>query len=229
MARFPLLYGSGRGARDSWERFTLFMDRFHVAGLKRVGVEAGCEAFTIAIAAGLFLLALAAPAFDLVSRRLPEEGGPRGHLPRPVRARRSAAAASATTTRWPFDELPPNLIHAVVATEDRRFFEHFGIDIIGTMRALSVDSRANGVVQGGSSLTQQLAKNLFLSNERTIGRKVNEAFLALWLEWHLSEAPDPRPLPRSRLSRRRHVRRAGGGAILLRQVGAATSRCPRRR
>ncbi len=180
------LYGSGRSAADGYERFTLFMDRFHVAGLKRVAVEAGCEAFTISIAGGLFLVALAIPAFDLVSDdylkkedlaivfldRYGQEVGRRG-------IRHDDAV--------PFDELPPNLIHAVIATEDRRFFDHFGIDIIGTMRALSVDSRANGVVQGGSSLTQQLAKNLFLSNERTINRKVNEAFLALWLEFHLTK------------------------------------------
>jgi penicillin-binding protein 1A len=87
----------------------------------------------------------------------------------------------------PFDDLPHNLIQAVISTEDRRFFDHFGIDIIGTMRALAVNTRANGVVQGGSSLTQQLAKNLFLSNERTVERKINEAFLAMWLEAHLSK------------------------------------------
>jgi len=180
------LYDSGRNARDAYERFTLFMDRFHVAGLKRIGVEFGCEAFTVSIAAGLFLLALAVPAFDLVSDdylkkedlavtfldRYGQEVGRRG-------IRHDDAV--------PFDELPPNLIHAVIATEDRRFFDHFGIDVIGTLRALTVDTRANGVVQGGSSLTQQLAKNLFLSNERTLNRKVNEAFLALWLEWHLTK------------------------------------------
>ena len=59
--------------------------------------------------------------------------------------------------------------------------------MIGTLRALSVNARASGVVQGGSSITQQLAKNLFLSNERTVARKVNEAFLALWLETHLTK------------------------------------------
>ncbi len=70
----------------------------------------------------------------------------------------------------------------MLATEDRRFYDHFGIDLAGTLRALVANSRAGGVVQGGSSITQQLAKNLFLSNERTIERKINEAFLALWLE-----------------------------------------------
>jgi penicillin-binding protein 1A len=87
----------------------------------------------------------------------------------------------------PLDQYPDYLIKAVLATEDRRFYEHFGIDVVGTLRALTVNARSSGVVQGGSSITQQLAKNLFLSNERTITRKINEAFLALWLEHHLTK------------------------------------------
>jgi penicillin-binding protein 1A len=86
-----------------------------------------------------------------------------------------------------FDDLPEYLIDAVLATEDRRFFDHFGIDVIGTLRALTVNARANTVVQGGSSITQQLAKNIFLSNERTLERKIKEAYLAIWLEFHLSK------------------------------------------
>ena len=74
-----------------------------------------------------------------------------------------------------------------MATEDRRFFEHFGIDIFGTFRALVQNARAEQVVQGGSSLTQQLAKNLFLSSERSIQRKIREVYLALWLESHLTK------------------------------------------
>ncbi len=87
----------------------------------------------------------------------------------------------------PLEQYPDHLIKAVLATEDRRFYEHFGIDVVGTARALTVNARSSGVVQGGSSITQQLAKNLFLSNERTITRKINEAFLALWLERHLTK------------------------------------------
>ncbi len=87
--------------------------------------------------------------------------------------------------RCPLEDLPKYLIQAVLATEDRRFFDHFGIDLIGTLRALTVNARADTVVQGGSSITQQLAKNLFLSNERTLERKIKEAYLALWLEFHL--------------------------------------------
>jgi penicillin-binding protein 1A len=79
-------------------------------------------------------------------------------------------------------EVPPYLPKAFVAIEDRRFYEHFGIDPIGLGRALVNNLRRAGGVQGGSTLTQQLAKNLFLTQERTAARKIQEAILALWLE-----------------------------------------------
>src|SRR6185503_11827565 len=82
----------------------------------------------------------------------------------------------------PLEDLPDHLIKATLATEDRRFFEHFGVDFLGTARALVANAQANEVVQGGSTLTQQLAKNLFLSAERSIQRKVKEAYLAFLLE-----------------------------------------------
>jgi penicillin-binding protein 1A len=78
----------------------------------------------------------------------------------------------------PLDQFPDHLIKAVLATEDRRFYDHFGIDFAGTVRAVLTNARAGGVVQGGSSITQ-LAKNLFLSNERTI-RHANQAFFCGW-------------------------------------------------
>ncbi|OWK22318.1 hypothetical protein AJ88_08325 [Mesorhizobium amorphae CCBAU 01583] len=87
----------------------------------------------------------------------------------------------------PVDEMPDHVIKAVLATEDRRFFDHYGIDVLGLSRAIFENVRANSVVQGGSSITQQLAKNLFLSNERTLQRKIKEAFLSLWLEANLSK------------------------------------------
>jgi penicillin-binding protein 1A len=79
-------------------------------------------------------------------------------------------------------ELPPNLVHAVVAIEDRRFYHHFGVDPIGLARALLTNSRKGYAVQGGSTLTQQLAKNMFLTPERTFKRKLQEALLAVQLE-----------------------------------------------
>lgn len=80
------------------------------------------------------------------------------------------------------EELPPTLIQAVLAIEDRRFYHHKGIDFIGLARALWTNIRYRSFRQGGSTLTQQLAKNLFLTPERSIKRKVQELFLALWLE-----------------------------------------------
>src|SRR5499427_3328842 len=79
-------------------------------------------------------------------------------------------------------ELPPYLPRAFVAIEDRRFYSHFGIDPIGLMRAAAANLMRRGVTQGGSTITQQLAKNLFLTQERTFWRKLQEVVLALWLE-----------------------------------------------
>ncbi len=79
-------------------------------------------------------------------------------------------------------DLPPALPLAVLATEDRRFYDHFGLDVFGLTRAMIANLRAGAVVQGGSTITQQAAKNLFLSPERTLKRKVQELALALWLE-----------------------------------------------
>ena len=85
------------------------------------------------------------------------------------------------------EELPPFLRRAVLATEDRRFYSHFGIDIIALARAALANARAGRIVQGGSTITQQVAKNLFLTPERTIKRKVQELLLAFWLESKLSK------------------------------------------
>lgn len=79
-------------------------------------------------------------------------------------------------------DLPTALPQAVIATEDRRFYDHMGLDPIGLARALVANLRAGRVVQGGSTITQQVAKNLFLTSERSIKRKVQELLLALWLE-----------------------------------------------
>ncbi len=81
-------------------------------------------------------------------------------------------------------DLPPELINSLQAVEDRRFQEHHGIDFTGIARAAWSNLRAGHVVQGGSTLTQQLVKNFYLDNERTLWRKVNEALMALLLEYH---------------------------------------------
>lgn len=180
------LYESQRQVRDSYEAFVAFTERFRITGWRRLVVDIACEGSNIGIAAGMLALFLAQPAFqatsddwlknqDLAVTFLDRSGHEVG--------RRGIKHDDSVS----FDQLPKYLIEAVVATEDRRFFDHFGIDPIGTLRALTVNARSNGVVQGGSSITQQLAKNVFLSNERTITRKIKEAYLALWLESHLTK------------------------------------------
>ena len=188
-ARFDnFLFHTGRWVREIYERFSMFMDRFHVGGWRRwVFVESFSEGATMAAGGLVLMLALALPAFREVTDddwlknsefavtfldRYGNEIGNRG-----IKHNDSI----------PLSDFPDALIKATLATEDRRFYEHFGIDIPGTMRALLTNAQAGGVRQGGSSITQQLAKNLFLTNERTIERKVKEAFLAIWLESRLTK------------------------------------------
>ena len=85
-------------------------------------------------------------------------------------------------------DLPPYLPKAFIAIEDRRFYSHYGVDPIGIARAAVANILHRGVSQGGSTLTQQLAKNLFLTQERTLQRKLQEAELAFWLERKYSKA-----------------------------------------
>jgi penicillin-binding protein 1A len=82
----------------------------------------------------------------------------------------------------PIGEMPSYLPKAFIAIEDRRFYEHHGIDPIGLMRAIVANMLHRGISQGGSTITQQLAKNLFLSRNRDLMRKLQEIMLALWLE-----------------------------------------------
>src|SRR5580692_1703347 len=85
-------------------------------------------------------------------------------------------------------DLPPYLPKAFIAIEDRRFYSHYGVDPWGIVRAAVTNVLHRGVSQGGSTLTQQLAKNLFLTQERTLQRKLQEAELAFWLERKHSKA-----------------------------------------
>ena len=180
------LYDSGRSAAETYERFQERMNVFAVRGWKRVALDATSEAVTLGTGGAVLMLALAQSAFHLTSDnwlktqdlavtfldRYGTEVGRRG-----IKHDDSLK----------LDDFPDIMIKALVSTEDRRFYEHWGIDPIGTARALVSNSRGGGNTQGGSSITQQLAKNLFLTNERSLERKINEAFLALWLESHLSK------------------------------------------
>ncbi len=180
------VYEAGFRAGEIWETLTIFFRRFRVTGWRRAATEFLSEGVTLGAAGSVLMLALAMPAFEETAGdwraqddfavtfldRYGNEIGQRGIIQR---------------DSVPVDEMPDHVIQAVLATEDRRFFEHFGIDFLGLTRAMQENVRANSVVQGGSTITQQLAKNLFLSNERTVERKVKEAFLAVWLEMNLSK------------------------------------------
>ncbi|MGE0846712.1 MAG: transglycosylase domain-containing protein [Flavobacteriaceae bacterium] len=162
------------------------LERLNFRGFKRLFFELSSDGFTFGVLGAVLALALALPAFDetrgdwLTNQqysvtfldRYGNEIGKRGIL---------------HNDDIELTDIPDHVIKAVLATEDRRFYEHFGIDVPGTMRALVENMRANSVVQGGSSITQQLAKNLFLSNERTFERKIKEAFLSIWLEARLTK------------------------------------------
>jgi penicillin-binding protein 1A len=180
------LYDGGRSTGDLYERFQRVMARFAVRGWKRIFLDLTSEGVTLGTGGALLMLAMAQPAFrftsdnwlkaqDLAVTFLDRYGTEVG--------RRGIKHDDSLK----LDQFPDVMIKALLSTEDRRFYEHWGIDPIGTARALVNNSRGGGSTQGGSSLTQQLAKNLFLTNERSLERKVNEAFLALWLEFHLTK------------------------------------------
>ena len=181
------LFNAKRRAVAAYASYSAFLDRFYVSGVGKAAVEIACEGLTLGLAGALLALALALPAFRETSEEdwLKREDLAVTFLDRyGVEVGRRGIKHDDSI---PFEQLPDHFIKAVLATEDRRFFSHFGIDVVGTLRALTVNARASGVVQGGSSITQQLAKNLFLTNERSLDRKVKEAYLALWLEHHLSK------------------------------------------
>ena len=180
------VWNTGFRLADWWEDVTIFFRRFRVRGWKRWVFEILGEGMTWGTVGSVAMLVLALPAFeetkgnwraqgDFAVTFLDRYGNEIGH--------RGIIHEDSV----PVDELPDTLVKAVLATEDRRFFDHYGIDFLGLARAVTINAQAGGVVQGGSTLTQQLAKNLFLSNERTIERKVKEAFLAVWLECNLTK------------------------------------------
>jgi penicillin-binding protein 1A len=164
-----------------------FFARFKLQGWPRTANELASEGLTMGAGGLVVLYVLALPAFQEVDRKnwlaldkfsvtFQDRNGN-------VIGKRGINLNNAV----PLDEIPDYMIKAALATEDRRFFEHIGIDFLGTFRALVENIRANSVVQGGSTLTQQLAKNLFLSSERSITRKLKEVFLSIWLESRLTK------------------------------------------
>ena len=98
-----------------------------------------------------------------------------------------AASIQSSESFTPIDELPDLYLQAVVAVEDHRFYAHPGFDAIATARALVNDLKAGAIVEGGSTITQQLAKNQYFTQEQTVERKIAEVFMALTMEQHFSK------------------------------------------
>lgn len=180
------LYNAWIGFRDWWAGYSSFFGRFEVKGPLRALNELACEGLTLSVAGLLVLATFALPAFEIAQGKINlsdeysvtfldrygNEIGKRGLL---------------RDDSVPLEEIPDVMIKATLATEDRRFFEHFGVDIMGTFRALAANARNEAVVQGGSSITQQLAKNMFLTPERSLSRKIREALIAIYLENHYAK------------------------------------------
>ncbi len=173
--------------KGSYMAASSFFARFRLQGWPRIANELASEGLTLGAGGLVVLYVLALPAFEEIDRKnwlaLDEFSVTFQDRNGNVIGKRGINLNNAV----PLEEIPDYMIKAVLATEDRRFFEHIGVDFFGTFRALVENVRANSVVQGGSTLTQQLAKNLFLSPERSITRKLKEVFLSFWLESRLTK------------------------------------------
>lgn len=172
--------------KNAGSAYSSFLYRFRIKGPRRVVIDLIDDAATFGTMFAFVLLAFALPPFsgtgDIWNKGR-EYAVTFTDVNGEIVGRRGIRQDDAI----PLSDVPQHMINAVLATEDARFFDHFGVDVIGTFRAIIQNARANDVVQGGSSLTQQVAKNLFLSPERTMRRKIHEAFLALWIEARLSK------------------------------------------
>ena len=177
--------GSILGGRRSRRRHSRGLFAFVGRGIRRV-VRLGIAAVVLcSVALGGLVAYYVQKLPPMAEWSLPK---------RPVNVRIVSADGTLITNRadtagetLTLDEMPAYLPAAVIAIEDRRFYYHYGIDPIGLVRAMAANLEAGEIVQGGSTLTQQLAKNLFLKPERTFERKVQEVILSVWLEASLSK------------------------------------------
>lgn len=180
------LRGGRAGIGAGFRRFGAGLSRFRPRGLSRALVEIVGDGLTLASVGAVLLLVLALPAVEATSTDWRAEGDYAvTFLDRDGNEIGRRGLEHIDTV--PLDDMPDYLVNAVLATEDRRFYSHFGVDVFGTARALMENLRASAVVEGGSSITQQVARLLYLSNERTLERKIGEAFIAVWLEATLTK------------------------------------------
>lgn len=130
----------------------------------------------------LTILILSAFTFDLPMVQVPEASIVYDINNRPIKGLSEQNRISIS-----FDEIPTDFKNAVIAVEDKNFYQHHGVDISGIMRAMFINIKNLKIVEGGSTITQQTAKNLFLTNERTFLRKIKELFYAIELEKNYSK------------------------------------------
>ena len=181
------LYSLYARFKDWWANYNNFFAGFRVTGFRRLAVEFLSEAATIGTGGLLIVLMFEIPAIELTKNPNWRTGSEFSVTFQDRYGNEIGKRGIQFSDAVPLEEIPDTLIKATMATEDRRFFDHFGIDLLGTARAIVEDARANGAIQGGSSITQQLAKNLFLTSERSMARKIKEVYLSLWLEMHLTK------------------------------------------
>jgi len=181
------LAGAWARCRDGWSAASSFFARFKLTGWQKLLNEFLSEGLTLGAGGLVVAYMLAIPAFQEIDGTNWRNPGKYSVTFLDRNGTEIGRRGINLNDAVPLEEIPETVIKATLATEDRRFFEHIGVDFLGTARALSENLKANEVVQGGSTLTQQLAKNLFLSSERSIIRKIKEVYLAFWLEAHLTK------------------------------------------
>lgn len=173
--------------KDRYDALSTMFYKFRLTGWTRLLNELVSDALTLGVGGLMIIYALAIPAFQEADDSKWQQLGQLSVTFLDASGNELGKRGINLNDAVPLEEIPRHMIQATLATEDRRFFEHVGVDFLGTFRALVENLRANDVVQGGSGLTQQLAKNLFLSSERSIVRKIKEVFLSFWLESRLTK------------------------------------------
>lgn len=161
-----------------------------LTGLQRLKFYLAVTYWTTVVAIWALVFVISAVAYYAVTLPDPER---LAILERPGMIKVLAASGETLAERGvmrehiPLKQLPQHLIDAVLSVEDKRFYQHFGFDLTGILRALVVNYSSGEIIQGGSTISQQLAKNLYFTSERTFARKLKEFIAALWLEVRLDK------------------------------------------
>ena len=175
------------GTKDVYNGLSSYFARFRLTGWTRLGNELVSEGLTLGAGGLVVLYMLALPALNDIEDGKVLVTGKYSVKFLDIDGNEIGKRGINQNDAVPLEEIPDHMIKATLATEDRRFYEHFGVDVLGTARALMENLKAGETVQGGSTLTQQLAKNLFLTSERSLQRKIKEVFFAFWLESRMTK------------------------------------------